>query len=90
MQDRKQAVTIPLPNLGASPLCPIKAVQQMIQLVSAEPNGPLFLVPRTSRLVPLTDSVKRKFQMHYMSPLPSHFMISEEQVPSGPFNKVFL
>ena len=30
MQDRKQAVTIQLPNLGASLLCPIKAVQQMI------------------------------------------------------------
>ena len=59
MQVRKQAVTIPLPNLGASHLCPIKAVQ-MIQLVSVDPNDPLFLVPRTSRPVPLTDSVARK------------------------------
>ena len=60
MQDRKQAVTFLLPNLGVSPLCPIKAVQQMIRLVSANPNDPLFLVPRSSRLVPLTDSVARK------------------------------
>ena len=41
-------------------MCPIKAVQQMIQLVSADHNDPLFLLPRTSRSVPLTDSVARK------------------------------
>ena len=60
MQDRKQAVTIPLPNLGTSPLCPIAAIHEMIQLIPADSNDPLFLMPRTSRIVPLTDSVARK------------------------------
>ena len=51
MQDRKQAVTVPLPNLGASPLCPIAALQHMIKSLPADPNDPLFLFPRRSRLV---------------------------------------
>ena len=58
MQDRKQAVTIPLPNLGTSPLCPTAALHQMIKLVPADSNDPLFLMPRTSTIVPLTDSEK--------------------------------
>ena len=70
MQDRKQSVTIPLPNLGDSDLCPIKAIDRMIQLFPAPSNDPLFLIPGTSCLVPLTDSVARKhlrkFQMHCM------------------------
>ena len=93
MQDRKQAVTIPLPKLGASPLCPITALQQMIRSVPADPNDSLFLVPRTSHLVPLTDSVARKHLKNILQSLhlttPSHFMILEEQVPGGPSNKVF-
>ena len=69
MQDRKQAVTVPLPNLGASPLCPIAALQHMIRSVPADPNDPLFFVPRTSRLVPLTDSVARKHLTKISKPL---------------------
>ena len=60
MQNRKQAVTIPLPDLGNSLLCPISALSNMVKLVPADSNDPLFLVPRTSRIVPLTDSVARK------------------------------
>ena len=78
MQDRKQAVTIPLPDLGASPLCPIAALHYMIKLVPADSNDPLFLVPRTSRTVPLTDSVARKHLknisklLHLTTPLTFH------------------
>ena len=60
MQDRKQSVTIPLANLGASHLCPIKALTNMIRLLPATTNDPLFVLPRPSTLVPLTDSVVRK------------------------------
>ena len=60
MQDRKQSVTIPLPNLGVSPLCPIKAITNMIYLFPAGNNEPLFVIPSPSSMVPLTDSVARK------------------------------
>ena len=60
MQDRKQSVTIPLPSLGNSPLCPIKAVNNMILLHPAGDNDPLFVIPRSTSLVPLTDSMARK------------------------------
>ena len=60
MQDRKQSVTIPLPNLGVSRLCPIKALNNMIHLFPDTTNDPLFVLPRPSISVPLTDSVARK------------------------------
>ena len=61
VQDRKQSVfTIPLPNLGASQLCPIRAITNMTQLFPAAPNGPLFVTPRNFTIVPLTDSVAGK------------------------------
>ena len=59
-QDRKKSVTIPLPLLGNSPLCPIKAVNNTILLHPAGENDPLFVIPRFSTLVPLTDSMARK------------------------------
>ena len=60
IQDRKSTVTIPLPSLGASPLCPIKALDLMIQNIPADPNHPLFLIKNHRGLVPLTDSIARK------------------------------
>ena len=60
IQDRKQSVTIPLPNLGVSRLCPIKAISNMICLFPAEHDEPLFGILRPSMMVPLTDSVARK------------------------------
>ena len=60
MQDWKQSVTIPLPNLGASNLCPIRAIKNMIQLFPCATSNPWFVILRTSNIVPLTDSVARK------------------------------
>ena len=60
MQNRRDTVTLPLPYLGSSPLCPIAALKLMNQILPAEQNAPLFLLPRTRGLVPLTDSVARK------------------------------
>ena len=58
IQDRKQIVT--LPWLGDSPLCPIKALNAMITSIPANHNDPLFILPRNTHKVPLTDSVARK------------------------------
>ena len=52
MQDRKQSVTIHLPNLGDSHLCPIKALDHMVQVFPAAANDPLFVIPRNSHLAP--------------------------------------
>ena len=59
IQDRKTTQTIPLPHLGASPLCPITAILAMTHEIVANPNDPLFIVPSPNQ-VPLTDSVARK------------------------------
>ena len=60
IQDRKSVLTIPLPNLGQSILCPIGALQAMIHTFRASSHDPLFLMPKNTHLVPLTDSVARK------------------------------
>ena len=58
--NHRDTVTLPLPFLGSSSLCPITALTTMIHAFPAEPNDPLFLPPRVCGLVPLTDSVARK------------------------------
>ena len=60
LQDRKQSRTISIPDLGASMLCPIKALQLMCQKFPADKNCPLFLQDKQGILVPLTDSIARK------------------------------
>ena len=60
IQNRGDTVTLPLPCLGSSPLCPIAALTLMVQMFPTEQNDPLFLLPRKRGLVPLTDSVARK------------------------------
>ena len=69
IQDRKSTVTIPLPSLGASPLCPIKALDLMIQNIPADPNHPLFLIKTPevwSHLqTPLRASILKKNVLHY-------------------------
>ena len=60
IQNRRDTMTLPLPCLGSSPLCPIAALKLMNQVLPAEQNAPLFLLPHKRGLVPLTDSVARK------------------------------
>ena len=60
IQNRKDVTTISIPTLGDSPLCPIKALEATMQKIPASDNDPLFLIPKTKGLVPLTDSVARK------------------------------
>ena len=84
LQDRKTFATIAIPVLGHSPLCPVAALQSMLQKVPGSNNDPLFF--SAGRWAPLTDSMARKhlkkvsnFLMY--SPLLS--MISGWQVPLG-------
>ena len=60
IQDRKSTLTILLPNLENSSLCPIRAINLIIQQVPADPYDPLFTIHMTRGSIPLTDSVARK------------------------------
>ena len=60
LQNRKDIVTIPIPLLEDTPLCPIAALNRMIRLYPVSHNEPLFVVPTAQGLVPFTDSVARK------------------------------
>ena len=60
MKDRKNFATIAIPDLGASPLCPIKALKLMFHVFPAHEDSPLFVLPRHTHLPPLTNSTARK------------------------------
>ena len=60
MQNRKDFATVSLPNLAGSNLCPIMALRIMFATFQGTDNSPVFVIPRSKGLVPLTDSVARK------------------------------
>ena len=60
MQNRRDFVTISLPDLAGSHLCPVSALKAMFQLFPGSENSPVFVIPKAKGLVPLTDSVARK------------------------------
>ena len=60
LQNRKDIVTIPIPSLGESHLCPTVALDRMTRLYPVSDNEPLFIIPGIQGLLPLTDSVARK------------------------------
>ena len=60
MQNRTELHTIPIPILGDSILCPHKALKTLLQSSPGTSNQPLFSIPRSHGLVPLTDSVARR------------------------------
>ena len=60
LQNRKDIVTITIPLLSDSPLCPIAAFNRMIRLYPVSDNEPLFVIPRPQGLYPLMDSVAKK------------------------------
>ena len=51
--------TITIPDLGNSPLCPIKALISMFHDLPADKNAPLFSIIKKSGLVTLTESYAR-------------------------------
>ena len=60
MQNRRDFVTISLPDLAGSHLCPVSALKATFQFFPGSENSPVFVIPRSKGLVPLTDSVARK------------------------------
>ena len=60
IQNRKDFATVSLPDLAGSNLCPILALKVMFHRFQGNDNSPVFVIPRTKGLVPLTDSVARK------------------------------
>ena len=59
MQNRDKMLTIALPWLGHSPICPIADLKTLLIRYSAIANDPLFRIHRSHGAVPLTDSVAR-------------------------------
>ena len=79
IQNRRDTVTISVPSLGDSPLCPHRALKAMLLQLPGSSNDPLFQIPRNGGFVPLTDSVARKHLKKCQwcfnwPPLPSHFI----------------
>ena len=60
LQNRRDVVTISLPDLQGSHLCPVSALKAMFQIFPRSDNSPVFVIPRNRGLVPLTDSVACK------------------------------
>ena len=60
IQNRRDFVTISLPDLAGSHMCPVSALKAMFQFFPGSNNSPVFVIPKSKGLVPLTDSVVRK------------------------------
>ena len=50
-----------IPSLGATQLCPVTAIRQMLKLYKGDKNSPLFQIKCYGNWVPLTDTRLRKF-----------------------------
>ena len=59
-QDRVKTTTVNIPSLGASALCPVKALRQMLACIPSSQDAPLFQIPHGHSYKPLTDSAARK------------------------------
>ena len=60
LQDRKTFATVAISVLDHSHLCPVAALQTMLQKIPGSNNDPLFQKFSAGRWVPLTDSIARK------------------------------
>ena len=60
LQDRCKVASVSLPNLGASPLCPIAALKALGTFSAVDNDKPLFEIFSRFVSVPLTDSYARK------------------------------
>ena len=52
LQNRRDFVTIPLPDLECSHLCPVSALKAMFQMFPGSDNSPVFVIPKSKGLVP--------------------------------------
>ena len=59
-EDRVKTTTLNIPLLGASALCPVKALREMLDYIPSSQDAPLCQIPHGHSYKPLTDSVARK------------------------------
>ena len=65
-QDRVKTTTIDVPSLGASQLCPVKALTHMLTAYPSDNDSPLFQIHHDQVVRPLTASAARK-HLKYVS-----------------------
>ena len=68
---RDRVVTIRVPFLPGSSLCPVTALKAMIALVLGSDNDPLFATHTHDSVLPLTDSIVRKHEEGACTPWPA-------------------
>ena len=61
LQKQSQFATVNIPSLGASPLCPLRAVRDMTSRLPLPSNAPMFAIPQGPGFIPLTQSKVRRF-----------------------------
>lgn len=61
LQSHERVVLIPLAPIPKHPLCPVQAYQDMVAAIPATDNAPLFVMPGTGGVTPLTSSVFTKW-----------------------------
>ena len=60
LQSNNQVRVLKIPHLGASSLCPVRALKSLLKLAPGSNNSPLFQVQYQGSWVPLTDTRLRK------------------------------
>ena len=87
LQDRVKTTTIDILCLGASAICPIAALKQMLATYPSHQDASLFQIPHAGSLKPLTDSAaSSKSLVSWDYTGPSHSMISVGEGLLGPFS----
>ena len=59
IQDKKSVKILKIPSLGANPICPVKAVKNILKITPGSNNSPLFQYKASTKWLPLTDSQVR-------------------------------
>ncbi len=76
IQNKSEVLKVPLIRAKKSPLCPVKAVRNMVSMIPAHPHSAAFSVPRGRQLVPITYPALNRFIKHKVALLgydPSRF-----------------
>ena len=60
IQAKNAARVLKIPHLGASPICPVQALKNLLPITPSGRNLPLFQVKNSSKWVPLSDTRLRK------------------------------
>ena len=58
---RKNAIKmIKLPSQGSNPLCPVAALEKLLQMSPGDANAPLFQIKQNNNWIPLIDTEARR------------------------------